>query len=145
MRLADAGRAQQQQRLAVGNPAAGGQLADLALVDRGLGREVEAVEIAPIGEVGDLDRHLDPPLILAGDFPLAQERQRLAQRHIAPSRLVEQTVELVADRRQLQPRQHGEQGIMVDCHRQPPPASCSYSASGRSSAAASIAGAGPEP
>jgi hypothetical protein len=36
------------------HPAARRQLAQLARVDRGLGGEVEAVEIAPTGEVGDL-------------------------------------------------------------------------------------------
>jgi len=44
--LADAGRAQQQHRLAVGDKAPGGEFADLLLVERGLGGEVEAVEIA---------------------------------------------------------------------------------------------------
>ena len=52
-------------------------------------------------EVGDRHRHLDPPLVLAGDLALAQEGERLAQRQLAPGRLVEQAVELVADRGQL--------------------------------------------
>src|SRR3546814_12772663 len=66
-----------------------------------------AVELAHGGEVGDLDRHLDAPLVLAGDLALAQEADRLAQGHLAPGGLVEQGVELVADRRQLQPGQIG--------------------------------------
>jgi hypothetical protein len=50
MRLADAGRPQQQHRLGIGDEAPGGDLADLLFVDRGLGGEVEAVEIADEGE-----------------------------------------------------------------------------------------------
>ncbi len=89
MGLADSGRAQQQKRGAVGDPAARGELADLGLVERGLGGEVEAVALAHGREVGDLDRHLDPPLVLAGDLALDEEGERLAQGHLAPRRLVE--------------------------------------------------------
>jgi hypothetical protein len=46
MRLADAGRPQQQRSVAVRNPTAGGELADLAAVERRPRAEVEAVEIA---------------------------------------------------------------------------------------------------
>ena len=48
-------------------------------------------------------RHLDAPLVLAGDLALAEQRQRLAQGQLAPARLVQQAVELVADRGQLEP------------------------------------------
>src|SRR5438874_1876061 len=44
MGLADAGRPQEQERLAMRHPAARRQLAQLARIDRGLGGEVEAVE-----------------------------------------------------------------------------------------------------
>jgi hypothetical protein len=70
--------------------------------------------------VGDLDRHLDAPLVLAGDLALAQEADRLAQGQLAPGGLVEQRVELIADRRQLQPGQHADQGLVVERHHQPP-------------------------
>jgi len=35
----------------------------LARIDRGLGGEVEAIEVADAGEVNDLHRHLDAPLV----------------------------------------------------------------------------------
>ena len=53
MGLADAGRAEQQQRLAVGDEPAGRQVADLLGVERGLGLEVEAGEVAHEGELGE--------------------------------------------------------------------------------------------
>jgi len=58
------------------HPAAGGKLADLARIDRGLRGKVEAVEIAHAREVGDLHRHLDAPLVLAGDLALDEESER---------------------------------------------------------------------
>src|SRR6516225_7021388 len=61
------------------HPAAGGELADLPRIERGLGGKVEAVEVAYHREVGDLARHLDEPLVLAGDLALDQKGQRLAQ------------------------------------------------------------------
>ena len=83
------------------HPAAGGQLADLARIDRGLGSEVKAVEVARCGEVRDLAGHLDPPLVLAGNLALAQERQRLAQRQFLSGGFVQQAIQLVADRGEL--------------------------------------------
>ena len=70
------------------HPPAGGEVADLARIDRGLGREVEAGEVPRRREVGDLAAHLDAPLVLAGDLALAEEAQGFAQRHLAPRRLV---------------------------------------------------------
>ena len=71
MRLAHTGRPEQQQRLAMGHPAAARQLANLAGVKRRLGGEVEAVEIARVWKVGDFHRHLDSALVLSGDLALA--------------------------------------------------------------------------
>jgi hypothetical protein len=51
--------------------------------------------------VGDLARHLDAPLVFAGDLALDQKGQRLAQAQLALGRLVQQTVELVTAGRQL--------------------------------------------
>jgi hypothetical protein len=82
--------------------------------------------------VGDLQRHRDPPLVLARHLALAEEGDGLAQGQVAPRRLVEQGVEPVADRRQLQPGQHGEKRLVVDRHHQPPPATASYSLKARS-------------
>jgi hypothetical protein len=51
-------------------------------------------------------RHLDAPMVLAGDLALAHQHQRLARRQVRAHRLVEEIVALVADARELQPRQH---------------------------------------
>jgi hypothetical protein len=51
----------------------------------------------------------------------AQEGQRLPERHLVARRLVRQAVELVADGGQLEPRQHGQQGLVIDAHHQAPP------------------------
>jgi hypothetical protein len=72
----------------------------LPRIERRRGGKVEAVEVAHRGEVGDLPRHLDAPLVLARDLALEQKKgQRLAEGQLAPGGLVQQTVELVADRR----------------------------------------------
>ena len=86
MRLADAGRPEQQQRIAVGHPAAGRQLADLRGIERGLGIEVEAVERRTVRELGDAQAHLDAPLLAMRDLRLAQQRQRFAQGQVAARR-----------------------------------------------------------
>src|SRR5215831_15349915 len=122
------------------HPAARAQLTDLPPVERGLGRKVEAVEVAHRRKVSDLTGHLDPPLVLAGDLALDQKGQRLAQAQLALGSLVQQTVELVADRGQLQPGQRVREAGMVDAHDQPPPATRSYSASGRNSGGAVAGG-----
>ena len=74
MRLTDAGRPQQQHGLGIGNEAAGCQLADLLFVDRRLGGEVEAVEIAHEREARQPDAHLNAALILARNLALAEQR-----------------------------------------------------------------------
>ena len=123
------------------HPAAGGQLADLPRVDRWLGGEVEPVQITHCREVRDLVGHRDAPFITPCDLALAQQRQRLAQRQLAPGRLVQQAVQLVVDRGQVQPAEPAEQRGVVLAHDQPPPTACSYSASGRSSAGGSLTSA----
>src|ERR1700722_14394267 len=57
VRLADAGRTQQQHVLAIGDPAGGSKIADLFGIDRRLGSEVEARQLAHIREVRDLQSH----------------------------------------------------------------------------------------
>jgi hypothetical protein len=66
VRLAHTGRAQQHHVVAIGHPAAGGQIADLGRIDRGLGLELEFLQCAHKGEVGNGHRHRQPPLFLAG-------------------------------------------------------------------------------
>jgi hypothetical protein len=116
----------------MGDPAACGQLVDLGLVERRLCGEVEAVELAHGGKVGDLGRHLDPPLVLAGDLALDQEGERLAQGHLARA-ASSSRVSSPSRRGQLESRQPGDERVVVDRHRQPPPTSRSYSARGRRS------------
>src|ERR1700756_1570257 len=53
-------------------------------------------------EVGDLAGHLDAPFVLARDLALDQEGQRLTQGQLTSGRLVQQAVELVTDRGELQ-------------------------------------------
>ena len=96
--------------LAMRHPAAGGELTDLPPIERGLGGEVETVEVAHGREVGDLARHLDAPLVLAHDLALDQKGQCLDQGQLALGRLVQQTVELVTDRGQLEPGQRNAPG-----------------------------------
>src|SRR5439155_25091079 len=139
MRLADPGRAEQQQGIAMGDPAAGRELADLHPIDRGLGGKIEAVEIAQRREVGDLGGHLDASLVAAADLALAQEADRLAQSELAPGRLVDEIVELIADGSQMEPGQHALERLMIETHHQPPPMARSYSDNGRSSPGSAIA------
>jgi hypothetical protein len=139
MGLPDTGRPEQQQRFTVRNPAAGRQLAQMAGIERGLGGEVEGLEVAHAGKMGDLDPHLDPSLVLAGDLALAQKGQRLAQGQLAPGRLVDQVVQLVSDGGELQPRQPSRQDLMIYGHHQLPPTQRSYSSSGRRSAGSGAA------
>jgi hypothetical protein len=50
--------------------------------------------------VGELQSHVDAPVILAGDLTLAQHDQRFPRRQVGARRLVEQAVELIADARE---------------------------------------------
>jgi len=90
--------------------------------------------VALLREVGDLPRHRDAPLVLARDLALTKEGERLTQGELAPRRFVDEVVELIANGGELEARQPTGEGLMVDGHDQPPPATLSYSASGRSSA-----------
>ena len=89
------------------------QFPDLTLVDARLRLEVEVRQLADCREVGDLERHLDAPFVLARHLALDEERERLAQRQLLLRGLVEQAVELVPDGGQLQPRQPAEERLMV--------------------------------
>jgi hypothetical protein len=119
MGLAHAGQPQQEQGLAMSYPSAGGEVAHVARIERRLGLEVKAAQVAVGGEVGDLAGHLHAPLVLAGDLTLAEEPERFAQGHLPPGRFVQQGVEQVADGRPLQPCQHVDEGLVVDHHHPP--------------------------
>ena len=123
MGLADAGRPQQQQRVAVSHPTAGGELTDLRLVERGLGGEVEAVEIPRMSGSG---RSCPPSRCAAR--PCARSRARRGRP--APR---------AGSSRAAPPRRSGcradrgwrstaagsaiRRAVMIDRHRQPPPTS----------------------
>ena len=141
MGLAHARRAQEQHRLAIGDEAPRRDLADLRLVEGRLGPEVEAAKVAHERESRQAEGHVDPALVAACDLALAKQRQRLPDREFAATGLVDQAVELIAQRRQLQPAEQGSQVIMV-VHQKPPPTTASYSASGRSNAAGAGGGLG---
>ena len=72
-------RTEQQQGVAVGDPAAGGKFPDLARIRGGLGLVLEPLQRPRERELGDAHCHRDSPLILVGDLRRTQSGQRLAQ------------------------------------------------------------------
>ena len=112
MCLAHARRPQEQHRLAVGDEAPRRDLPDLRLVDRGLGAEVEAGEIADERKARQAEGHVDAALVAAGDLPFAEQRQRLADRQLPPAGFVDQAVELVAQDGQLQTVEQGREMVV---------------------------------
>ena len=92
MGLADPGRPEQEEGVAVGHPAPGGQFPDLTGVERGLGGEVEVLQAAQVRKVGDAAAHVDALLLLVGDLGLAPVDQDLASGQLAPGGLVEEVV-----------------------------------------------------
>src|SRR5512143_202321 len=79
MRLADAGWAEQEQRITVGHPPAGRQIADLLRVERRLGVKLEAVERSDKREFGDAQAHADPPFLAVCHLGGAHQGECLAQ------------------------------------------------------------------
>jgi hypothetical protein len=67
-------------------------------VEGGLGGEVEILQSPNEGELRQTRRHLQAPLFPAGDFGLTAEGQRLAQVQIPPGGLIEEGVQLIAQR-----------------------------------------------
>lgn len=98
MGLAYARRAREEDRLAIGDEAACRDLAHLCLVEEGLSPGVEAAEVAHEEEAGEAEAHADPALIATGGLALAKQRQRLPYRQPAGAGLVDQAVELIAQR-----------------------------------------------
>src|SRR5262249_47073294 len=92
----------------------------------------------------DLGRHGDAPLVAPVELALAQQGDGVAQAELTPDSLVEETIELIADGGQMQPGQHVADRFGVAAHHHLPPAACSYSDKGRSSAgSAATAGLSP--
>src|SRR5579859_6844548 len=132
MGFPDAWWAKQQNGFSIADEPARGEFPDLFLVDRRLRREVEAFQVPDEWEPGEPDAHLDPPLILARNLALAEQRHSLPDGELAAGGFVDQAVELVADRGEFETCQHGNERILV--HHHLPPISCSYSRSGRNKA-----------
>jgi hypothetical protein len=63
--------------------------------------EVEAGEVAHEGKARQAERHVDATLVPAGNLAFTEQGQSLADRQLASARLVDQIVELVAQRCQL--------------------------------------------
>ncbi len=113
MGVAHARGPEQQQRLAVADPARARQLPDLLGVERELGIEVDPSRVCRNGNLA-MELDLDALLVLPRGLGLAQEGgEALAQRGVRPGRLVEQPVQAVADCGELQARQHALQGFDV--------------------------------
>jgi hypothetical protein len=68
--------------------------------------------------------HLDASFVLAGNLALAQEGQGLPERQLLTGGFVEQAVQLIADGRQVQPRQHVHE-LFVGDHQKLPPVTAS--------------------
>lgn len=96
------------------NPAAGRQLPDLAVIQRRLRVEVEAVEFAHKRELRDLACHGDAPLVAPRDLARNEEGQSLAQGHLQTRRFAQQRIELIPDRGQLQPVELSHQHLVID-------------------------------
>ena len=78
MRLAYAGRSEQQHVLGVGDVTGGGQLAHDLRIERGLELEVEALERLLEGEVGHADAQGRVAIMLAGQFGREQLFEKVA-------------------------------------------------------------------
>src|SRR5690606_23329018 len=131
MGLAHSGWAEQQERIPIADPAAGSELLDELGIEGWLGVELEALERAHEGELGDGTRHLDAPLVLARDLGLAEELHGVEQRELAPASGIQEAVELIADGGEFEAREHARErfeiGIVGRCLHQPPPTTASYS------------------
>ena len=112
MRLADTGRAEQQHILAIGDPARSGELAHLFGVDRGLGRRSRSRRGRARTGSARASMLISIRRSSLRAISRSQNRTRVSRdRQILPACFVEQAVELIADRGQLQSGQHLGQAI----------------------------------
>ena len=133
VRLAHAGRAEQQHGVPVRDPAAGLEFPHLAGVHPRLRVVVEVRQLAHRREARQAEVAPDAGVALGRQLAFAQQHHDLPQRQFPARRLVQQAAQPVADGRQAQAGQpFGQHLVGHDRHRQnPPPATASYSASGR--------------
>jgi hypothetical protein len=71
-------------------------------VEGGLSREIEVFQGPNEGELRQTSRHLQAPLFPMRDFGLTAEGQRLAQVQLPPGGLIEEGVQPIAQRGQLE-------------------------------------------
>jgi hypothetical protein len=90
----------------------------------GPGGAVEVLQSPGEGELGEAGGHFQAPLFAARDLGLTAKNQRRAQVQVTPGGLIEQGVELIAQRGALETPQQGHQALVGEIH-QPPPAAAS--------------------
>ena len=105
MRLADAGRPEQAEILAVLQEVAGAEGLHLLLVEPGLVAEVEALETFHEGEAGQMGAHGDVLGGLGGDLLAEDEVQEVGEGDLLGGGLLEQGFETLAALEQAQPLQ----------------------------------------
>jgi hypothetical protein len=125
MRLADSRRPKKQERVAVGDPAAGGELSHLLFVHGRLGAVVEVFERANERKLGDGQPHRQAALVFPRNLGLKQMGQRLAKRELLARHLVKQAVELLTDSGELEPREHLIHLVRRRRRHSAPPTACS--------------------
>src|SRR5438874_1760255 len=103
VRLADAGRPEEERILGAGDEAAGGQLAHELGVDGGLKLEVEVLQGFHRREVRDLDPHLDPAALLGGHLIAQQLVEEIDVRRLHPRRFAQRRIEAIGERAEAQP------------------------------------------
>src|SRR6059058_3696808 len=103
VRLADAGRPEEERILGAGDEAAGGQLAHELGVDGGLKLEVEVLQGFHRREVRDLDPHLDPAALLGGHLIAQQLVEEVDVRRLHPRRFAQRRIEAIGERAEAQP------------------------------------------
>jgi len=121
MGFPDPGRPQQEDPIPIPDPAAERQFPEVFWVQGRLSREIEVLQGPNKGALRETSRPLPAPLFPAGDFDLTEEGQRLAQVQIPPGRLIEESVQLIAQRGELKTPE-SRVSVIVSGFHQPPPA-----------------------
>src|SRR3954469_3833669 len=129
MSLADARRSEEEHVFGLGNEAAGGELADEALVDRWLRLEIELFERLHRREVGDGHAHRDALALLGLHLAAQQAVEEVEIGRLAACCLGEDRVESIGEIGKAQAceiLQHA--GVDDGAHRAPPPRAAWWSA-----------------
>src|SRR5215204_4688252 len=131
MRLADTGRPEDQHILGAADKAAGRQLTDQALIDRGLELELELLERLHRREVRDLHAHGDALALFGLDLLSQHLVEEIKIGRLTFGGLIEDCVEALGDEPETEPLEMIDDARMDDgAHR----TTASYSASERPNA-----------